>query len=71
MGDQGFVFNEISLKNVLSKFGFRGEIIINEFFPRELLVTAQKGVSVNLSNYKEDILFEDNIETINRVKEEL
>ncbi len=71
MGDQGFVFNEISLKNVLSKFGFRGEIIINEFFPRELLVTAQKGVSVDLSNYKEDNLFEDNIETINRVKEEL
>jgi len=71
MGDQGFIFTKTSLNNVLYKFGYRAEIVKNDYFPRELLVTAQKDESFDLSSYKENNLFEDNIEIINRVKEEL
>jgi trans-aconitate methyltransferase len=71
MGDQSFIFTETSLSNVLYKFGYRAEVVKNDFFPRELLVTAQKDESVDLSSYKENNLFEDNIEIINCVKEEL
>ena len=71
MGDQSFIFTETSLKNVLYKFGYRAEIVKNDYFPRELLVTAQKDESVDLSSYKENNLFEDSIEIINHVKEEL
>ena len=71
MGDQGFIFTKTSLNNVLYKFGYRAEIVKNDYFPRELLIVAKKNDSVNLESYKENNLFEDNIEIINRVKEEL
>ena len=71
MGDQSFIFTEISLKNFLNKFGYKIEVISNNYFPRELLIVTQKNDSVNLGDYKEDYLFEQNIETINRVKNEL
>ena len=71
MGDQSFIFTETSLNNVLYRFGYRAEIVKNDYFPRELLVIAQKDESVDLSSYKENNLFEDNIEIINCVKEKL
>ena len=71
MGDQGFIFTKTSLNNVLYKFGYRAEIVKNDYFPRELLIIAQKDESVDLSSYKENNLFEDNIEIINCVKEKL
>jgi trans-aconitate methyltransferase len=71
MGDQSFIFTETSLQNVLNNFGYRSEIVKNDYFPREVLITAQRDESVDLSSYKENNLFEDNIEKINRVKEEL
>ena len=71
MGDQSFIFTEISLKNFLNKFGYKIEVISNNYFPRELLIVAKKNDSVNLDSYKEDYLFEQNIDTINRVKKEL
>ncbi len=71
MGDQSLIFTEISLNNVLYRFGYRTEIVKNDYFPRELLVIAKKDESVDFSSYKEDNLFENNIEIINRVKKEL
>jgi len=71
MGDQSFIFTETSLNNVLYSFGYKAEIVKNDYFPRELLVIAQKDESVDLSSYKENNLFEDNIEMINCVKEKL
>jgi hypothetical protein len=71
MGDQSFIFTETSLNNVLYRFGYRAEIVKNDYFPRELLAIAQKDESVDLSSYKENNLFEDNIEIINCVKEKL
>ena len=71
MGDQSFIFTETSLQNVLNNFGYRSEIVKNDYFPREVLITAQRDESVDLSSYKENNLFEDSIEIINHVKEEL
>lgn len=71
MGDQSFIFTKTSLKNVLSKFGFKANVIKNDYFPRELLVTAQKDESVVINNTQVDYLFEENIEKINSIKEEL
>ena len=71
MGDQSFIFTEVSLNNVLGHFGYRVKLVNNDYFLRELLVTAQKDESVDLSNYKENNFFEKNIETINRIKEKL
>jgi len=71
MGDQSFIFTETSLQNVLNNFGYRSEIVKNDYFPREVLITAQRDESVDLSSYKENNLFEDNIEIINCVKEKL
>ena len=33
MGDQSFIFTEISLKNFLNKFGYKIEVISNNYFP--------------------------------------
>ena len=71
MGDQSFIFTETSLNNVLGHFGYRVKLVNNDYFLRELLVTAQKDESVDLSSFKENNFFEKNIETINRIKEEL
>ena len=71
MGDQSLIFTEISLNNVLYRFGYRTEIVKNDYFPRELLVISKKDESVDFSSYKEDNLFEDNIEIINSVKTKL
>ena len=71
MGDQSFIFTKTSLKNVLGKFGYRAEVISNDYFPRELLVTAKKDESVKLRRCASDNLFEDNIETLNRMKLQL
>ena len=71
MGDQSFIFTETSLQNVLNNFGYRSEIVKNDYFPREVLITAQRDESVDLSSYKENNLFEKNIETINHIKKEL
>mgnify|MGYP001157195991 CR=1 FL=1 len=57
MGDQSFIFTETSLNNVLYRFGYRAEIVKNDYFPRELLAIAQKDESVDLSSYKENNLF--------------
>ena len=69
MGDQNFIFTEISLKNVLFNFGYKVRIIKNDFFPRELLIIAKKGQSSTV--IKEDNLFEKNIEKINLFRYEL
>jgi SAM-dependent methyltransferase len=71
MGDQSFIFTETSLKNVLHNFGYRSEIVKNDYFPRELVVAAQMGKSVDLSNCKQDYLFQENIEKIHCVKAKL
>ena len=71
MGDQSFIFTETSLNNVLGKFGYRAELIGNDYFPRELLVTAIKDESVKLRRCASDNLFEDNIVTLNRIKVQL
>ncbi len=71
MGDQNFIFTEISLKNVLSNFGYRVEVVKNDYFPRELLITAQKEGSPISINFLKDNVFEESIETLNRVKMQL
>lgn len=70
MGDQSFIFTEISLKNVLTKFGYRTDVISNDYFPRELLIVAQKDKNSG-DNYVEDYLFEKNIMKLDHVKEKL
>jgi len=68
MGDQSYIFTEISLTNVLQKFGFITQILSNEHFPRELLLSAQNGKSINCKTYKEEDLFEQNIGKIKDLK---
>ena len=70
MGDQSFIFTETSLKNVLTKFGYRADVITNDYFPRDLLIVAQKDKKTG-DNYVEDYVFEKNIKTLDRVKEKL
>ena len=71
MGDQSFIFTETSLKNVISKFGFREKVIGNNYFPRELLVSAKKYESADSGNHLKDQTFEHNIETIERILDQL
>ena len=71
MGDQSFIFSETSLKNVIRKFGFREKVIGNNYFPRELLVSAKKYESTDSDNHIKDQIFEHNIETIERILDQL
>jgi len=71
MGDQSFIFTETSLKNVLGTFGYKVELVKNDYFPRELLISAGKNELGSLDSYEESNLFEENIETINYVKKQL
>jgi SAM-dependent methyltransferase len=70
MGDQSFIFTEKSLKNVCTKFGYRTNVISNDYFPRELLIVAQKDKNSG-DNYVEDYLFEKNIMKLDHFKEKL
>ena len=69
MGDQNFIFTKTSLTNVLKQFGYKSKVINNDFFPRELLIAAQKNEPLNLPNYEGDNLFEQSIDKLNQVKE--
>ena len=71
MGDQSFIFTETSLKNVLGTFGYKVELVKNDYFPRELLISAGKNELGSLDSYEESNLFEENIETIKHVKKQL
>ena len=71
MGDQSFLFTPTSLENVLSKYGFKTEAIVSNYFPRELLVAAKKEKSDDSHNYAEDSVFEKNVKLIKGVKEQL
>ena len=42
MGDQCFIFSQLSLTNVLKHYGFKVINLIHEYFPRELFVLAIK-----------------------------
>ena len=71
MGDQSFIFTETSLKNVLGTFGYKVELVKNDYFPRELLISAGKNELGSLDSYEESNLIEENIETINHVNKQL
>lgn len=71
MGDQCFIFTETSLINVLVHFGYKAEIITNNYFPREILVVAQKDESAGSNNYEEDNIFAQNIQAIDHTKDKL
>ena len=71
MGDQHFIFTEKSLRNILSKFGFRSNVIINNYFPSELLIAAQFNEVSDLSRFEKDNTFKKNINKLNIVKKNL
>ena len=71
MGDQSFIFTETSLENALKKFGYTSKVISNDYFPRELLIAAQKNKSMGLLNYEDDSLFERSIDELNKIKLQL
>jgi trans-aconitate methyltransferase len=71
MGDQSFIFSEISLTNILGKYGYKTEVLSTDYFPRELLIAAHRDESVDCCSFKKDYLFEQNIETIKYLKGKL
>lgn len=71
MGDQCFIFSQTSIINFLMHFGYQAQVVDNNYFPRELLITAKKERSIAYTNYKPDIVFEQNIHAIDHVKEQL
>ena len=42
MGDQSFIFTETSLKNVLGTFGYKVELVKNDYFPENYLLVQEK-----------------------------
>tara|TARA_B100000965_G_C19550618_1_gene739823 strand:+ start:50 stop:1090 length:1041 start_codon:yes stop_codon:yes gene_type:complete len=70
MGDQFQFFTEISIKNMLSFFGFNSRIL-KSHFSREIIIMANKNKYKDKPNYKVDKNFEKSINKIINIKKGL
>ncbi len=70
MGDQFQFFTEISIKNMLSFFGFKSKIV-KSHFSRESIILAQKSNQPNKIKYKIDKSFEKSVNKLKDIKKEL
>jgi len=71
MGDQHFIFTDKSLRNTLRKYGFCTDVVINSYFPRELLLAAKLKEANCISKFEKDNTFKKNINKLNIVKKKL
>ena len=71
MGDQCFIFTEVSLKNLLKNYGYNISVIENDYFPRELLIFSKKMNKECFVNFEQDGIFDTNLQILKEVKEKL